>query len=75
MEKKIVLDGKVTAPVSKGDIVGKVVYQKVYTDEEGEKQTEEIGSVDLLIDEDVDRANWFVRFLRKILSFLGLMEY
>jgi D-alanyl-D-alanine carboxypeptidase (penicillin-binding protein 5/6) len=75
VEKKIVLDGKVTAPVSKGDIVGKVVYQKVYTDEEGEKQTEEIGSVDLLIDEDVDRANWFVRFLRKILSFLGLMEY
>lgn len=75
IERKIVLDGKVEAPVSKGDVVGKVVYQKVVELENGEKEIEEIGSVDLLIDEDVDRAGWFTRLIRRILSFFGLMDY
>lgn len=75
IEKKIVLDGKVEAPVSKGDVVGKVVYQKVTELENGEKEVEDIGSVDLLIDEDVDRASWFTRLIRRILSFFGLMDY
>ena len=75
IERKIVLDGKVEAPVSKGDVVGKVVYQKIVELENGEKEIEEIGSVDLLIDEDVDRAGWFTRLIRRILSFFGLMDY
>ncbi|MCR5693624.1 MAG: D-alanyl-D-alanine carboxypeptidase [Clostridia bacterium] len=75
VEKKIVLDGVIEAPVSKGDIAGKVVYQKAFAQSDGTKRYEEIGSVDLIIDEDMDRANWFVRFLRKILEFLGLMQY
>lgn len=75
VEKKIVLNGEIQAPVSKGDIAGKVVYQKVYTRADGTKEYVEIGSVDLIIDEDMDRANWFVRLLRKILQFFGLMQY
>ncbi len=75
VEKKIVLDGVIEAPVSKGDIAGKVVYQKAFSQPDGTKTYEEIGSVDLIIDEDVDRAGWFLRFLRRILEFLGLMQY
>lgn len=74
VESKIILDGQINAPVSKGDVAGKVVYQKVFTQPDGSKEYEEIGSVDLVIDEDMDRAGWFVRLLRKILKFLGLMD-
>ena len=75
VEKKIVIEGTIQAPVSKGDIAGKVVYQKVFKNADGTKRYEEIGSVDLIIDQDMDRANWFVRLLRKILEFFGLMQY
>lgn len=75
VEKKIILNGVIEAPVAKGDIAGEVVYMKAYPQEDGTKRYEEIGRVELIIDEDMDRANWFVRFLRKILEFLGLMQY
>ena len=75
VEKKIVLSGELHAPVKKGDVVGSIIYQKVMRDENGEKTVTELGSVDLLADENVEKAGWFTLFIRKILSWLGIGDY
>lgn len=75
VEKKIVLNGELHAPVKKGDVVGSIIYQKVMRDENGEKTVTELGSVDLLADENVEKAGWFTLFIRKILSWLGIGDY
>ena len=76
VESKIVIDGEICAPVSIGDVAGYILYEKVFApDENGNSEREEIGRIDLIINEDVDRAGWFTRLLRKILQFLGLMDY
>ena len=75
IEKKIVLNVELHAPVKKGDVVGTVVYQKVLRNEDGEKTIIELGTVDLVADEDVEKAGWFTLFIRKILSWLGIGDY
>lgn len=75
LEKKIVIEKELYAPVKKGDVIGTVIYQKVTTDKNGEKVYTELGVVDLIADEDVDKAGWFTLFIRKILSWLGIGDY
>lgn len=76
IQNTIVIDGEIKAPISKGDIVGSVNYKLVYEikDKDGNvtEVTEDIGSVDLVCAEDMDRANWFIRLIRKILKFFGI---
>lgn len=79
IENKIIINGELVAPVSKGDIAGSIVYEEVYTikDPDGNEieMRKEIGSVDLIVNDDVDRASWFIRFIRKILKFFGIGDY
>lgn len=55
MEKKITLSEEITAPVKKGDVIGKAVYYL---------NGEEIGSVEILAQEDVEEAG-FLDYLKK----------
>lgn len=55
MEKKITLPEEITAPVKKGDVIGKAVYYL---------NGEEIGSVEILAQEDVEEAG-FLDYLKK----------
>ena len=75
IEKKIIIDNEIVAPVEKGQKVGKVVFQKVTVDENKEKIYEELGSVDLVADEDIEKAGWFTLLIRKILAWLGIGNY
>lgn len=75
IEKKIVIDKELYAPVSKGQKVGSVIYQKVTVDENNEKVYEDLGTVDLVADEDIPKANWFTLLIRKILSWFGIGNY
>ena len=63
VKTSIVIDEDLKAPVEEGVVCGYVVY---YLD------GEEIGRTDLVTAEKMDRANWFVRLIRKILAFFGL---
>lgn len=55
MEKKITLPEEIAAPVKKGDVIGKAVYYL---------NGEEIGSVEILAQEDVEEAG-FLDYLKK----------
>lgn len=55
IEKKITLSEEITAPVKKGDVIGRAVY---YLD------GEDIGSVEILAQEDVEEAG-FLDYLKK----------
>ena len=63
VKTSIVLNEELKAPVEKGVTCGYVAYFL------GE---EELGRVELKTAEDMPRANWFVRLIRKILAFFGL---
>ena len=75
IENKIIINDEIYAPVSKGDVVGSVVFQKVTEDDEGNKITEDLGTVDLVADEDIEKASWLVRLIRKLLTWLGIGDY
>ena len=59
----IELDHELKAPIEEGVPCGYVVYYL------GEK---ELGRVELVTAEKMERANWFVRLIRRILAFFGL---
>ncbi|MBP3391630.1 MAG: D-alanyl-D-alanine carboxypeptidase [Clostridia bacterium] len=54
---------KLSAPVEAGTKVGYVIYSM---------NDKEIGRVELVTSEEMPKANWFVRFVRMILSWFGL---
>ncbi len=62
IEKKIVLNEEITAPVKKGDKIGEAEYYL------GDKK---VGSVDILAMENVEEAG-FLSSLRKVIRFLWL---
>ena len=53
----------VKAPIEEGVTCGYVVYFL---------EDQELGRVELRTAENMSRANWFVRLVRKILAFFGL---
>jgi len=61
--KELSWNENITAPIKKGDKVGQIVYKL---------DDKEIGKVDIVADQDMGKANWFVLFLRMILSWIGL---
>lgn len=63
IEKRVEVDKTIQAPAKKGDPVGHVVYVV------GDK---EIGRVDIVLSEDMEKAGWFTLLIRKILAFFGL---
>ncbi|MBE7065554.1 MAG: D-alanyl-D-alanine carboxypeptidase [Ruminococcaceae bacterium] len=63
VKSEIILDGDLKAPVEKGKKVGYVVYKL---------DDVEIGRAELVTDENMDRAGWFTRLIRKILEWLGI---
>ncbi|MDR0288339.1 MAG: D-alanyl-D-alanine carboxypeptidase [Clostridiales bacterium] len=61
--KSIETDGNIKAPIKKGDKLGEVIYKL---------DDQEVGRVSVVADEDMAKANGFVLFIRKILSWFGL---
>ena len=53
----------VKAPAQKGQVVGEVIYKI------GER---ELGRVDIVLSEDMEKAGWFTLLIRRILAFFGL---
>lgn len=61
LNKEVVIEEDLTAPINKGDILGKkIVYQ----------EEEILGEVNLLAVEDVNKAGFFTRLWRSIINFL-----
>ncbi|MBD3110033.1 D-alanyl-D-alanine carboxypeptidase [Bacillus sp. AGMB 02131] len=65
-------DGKLEAPIKKGDVIGYVTVESSedpfgYLTNDGEKAA----SVDLVAAETVEKANWFVLSMRAIGGFFG----
>lgn len=63
VEKKVEVNKTIQAPAQKGDVVGEVVYML------GEK---ELGRVEIVLSENMEKAGWFTLLIRKILAFFGL---
>ena len=63
IEKKVEITKTVQAPAQKGETVGEVVYML---------EDKEIGRVEIVLSEDMEKAGWFTLLIRKILSFFGL---
>ena len=63
VEKTVVPNEVNEAPISKGDVLGKIVYSA---------NGVELGSVDIVAAEDMGTANIFVRFYRWFISLFGL---
>ena len=61
IKKDIVYNKKVVAPIKKGDTVGKVVY---YIGKN------EVGHVNIVASEDIDKANYFYRFKQVFMKYL-----
>lgn len=61
--KKVDVNKTIQAPAHKGDVVGEVVYMV------GEK---ELGRIEIVLSEDMEKAGWFTLLIRKILAFFGL---
>lgn len=72
-KKKLNKDGKLTAPVKKGDVIGYVTIKakgdkKIsFLDKNANNQIK----VELVATESVEKANWFVLMMRGIGSFFG----
>jgi D-alanyl-D-alanine carboxypeptidase (penicillin-binding protein 5/6) len=69
-KKKLNEDGELTAPLKKGDKVG---YIKLEGKDGQELQfiNGKVPQVDVVIGEDVEKANWFVLTMRGIGGFFG----
>lgn len=61
LERKIELEKEVTAPIEKGEVVGKLIIKQA---------DKELGSVDLVAAEDVKRAGLLTRLWRMIKEFI-----
>ncbi len=66
IDQKIELNNNLSAPISKGEKIGEL---KVYRDQI------QIGSVNIVAAEDIDRANFIVRLWRSLIAFIrGIFE-
>lgn len=63
VERKVVITKTIKAPAKKGEVVGEVVYML------GEQ---ELGRIDIVLSEDMEKAGWFTLLIRRILAFFGL---
>lgn len=63
VERKVEITKTVKAPAQKGQVVGEVIYKI------GER---ELGRVDIVLSEDMEKAGWFTLLIRRILAFFGL---
>ena len=63
IERKVEITKTVKAPAQKGQVVGEVIYKI------GDR---ELGRVDIVLSEDMDKAGWFTLLIRRILAFFGL---
>ena len=63
VERKIEITKTIKAPAKKGDVVGEVVYVL---------EEKELGRVNIVLSEDMEKAGWFTLLIRKILAFFGL---
>ena len=63
VERKIEITKTIKAPAKKGDVVGEVVYML---------EEKELGRVNIVLSEDMEKAGWFTLLIRKILAFFGL---
>jgi serine-type D-Ala-D-Ala carboxypeptidase (penicillin-binding protein 5/6) len=69
-KKKLNKDGELTAPVKKGEVVGYLTYK--YTgDELGYLYPNQTVKVDVVAQNTVEKANWFVLMFRGIGGFFG----
>lgn len=70
-KKKLDKEGKLAAPIKKGDKLG--VLEAVYQGEDpyGYLSKSKSASVDMVTAEKVEKANWFVLMMRGIGSFFG----
>lgn len=75
VEPTIKIDAEIKAPIEKGQVLGQITYFKKYKDANDEEIQEEIGSIDLVAAESMDKCNWFTRLVRKILNLFGLGDY
>lgn len=64
-------DGNITAPIKKNTKVGEIVVKSSNKDDLGFITTNKEQSFDLVVDKDVEKANWFVLTFRAIGSFFG----
>ncbi len=69
---KLDKDGRLTAPVKKGEVIGYVTVESEndpygFITSDGEK----LASVDLIAAETVEKANWFVLSMRAVGGFFG----
>lgn len=65
IEKKVEITKTVQAPAKKGETVGEIVYML---------EEKELGRVEIVLSEDMEKAGWFTRLIRKILSFSAWTE-
>ena len=63
VERKIEITKTIKAPAKKGEVVGEVIYMV---------EEKELGRVDIVLSEDMEKAGWFTLLIRKILAFFGL---
>lgn len=63
VQRKVEINKKVSAPAKKGEAVGEVIYFV---------EDEEIGRIDIVLSENMEKANWFTILIRRILAFFGL---
>ncbi|KGX93663.1 D-alanyl-D-alanine carboxypeptidase [Pontibacillus halophilus JSM 076056 = DSM 19796] len=66
-------DGKVTAPISKGDKVGTMTVEYTGSDQYSyiNDEAKESVTIDLVAQEDVEKSNWFVLMFQSIFGFFG----
>jgi serine-type D-Ala-D-Ala carboxypeptidase (penicillin-binding protein 5/6) len=69
--KNIDEDGNIIAPIKKGTKVGQIIIKSSKNDNLGFITTDKEHSYDLVVDKDVEKANWLVLTFRAIGSFFG----
>jgi len=73
--KPVVTFQELTAPIQKGQVIGKVVFQPEGAASGDYLQEEDVtkGGVDLVAAQDVEEASWLRLFFRSIFQFIGNM--
>lgn len=69
--KNIDEDGNIIAPIKKGTKVGQIIIKSSKNDNLGFITTDKEKSYELVVDKDIEKANWFVLTFRAIGSFFG----
>ncbi len=71
--KPTVVLNDLTAPIKKGQVVGKLVYKLDGATENDYLQPDDLqkGGIDLVASQDVEEASWIRLFFRSIIQFIG----